>query len=105
MRIKSRAGNFNMTIDEVAAENGELVLTGKMGVWQAKTYVSIQELEETLASLKIQGNVIDFLALFGFRYLRGLLERQAGAAAPAPGTLVAAPAGAPRAARAKDPTT
>jgi hypothetical protein len=84
MRIKSRAGNFNMTIDEVTAEQGELVLTGKMGLWQAKTYISVQELQETLAGVKIQGNVIDFLALFGFRYLRDLLEGRA--APPTPGT-------------------
>jgi hypothetical protein len=74
MRIKSRAGNFNMTIDEVGTENGELVLTGKMGVWQAKTYVSAQELQDTLKTLKIEASVIDFLALFGFRYVRRLLE-------------------------------
>ena len=74
MRIKSRAGNFNMTINEVGTENGELVLTGKMGVWQAKTYLSAQELQEMLKVLKIEASVIDFLALFGFRYLRNLLD-------------------------------
>jgi hypothetical protein len=76
MRIKSRAGNFNMTIDEVSTENGELVLTGKMGVWQAKTYLSAAELQEMLRQIKISGGVIDFLALFGFRYLRQLVETQ-----------------------------
>ncbi|MFI5398238.1 MAG: hypothetical protein ACHQ9S_22095 [Candidatus Binatia bacterium] len=76
MRIKSRAGNFNMTIDEVGTENGELVLTGKMGVWQAKTYLSVQELQEMLKVLKIEASVIDFVALFGFRYLRTLIEGQ-----------------------------
>ena len=74
MRIKSRAGNFNMSISEVGTENGELVLTGKMGVWQAKTYLSAQELQDMLKTLKIEASVIDFLALFGFRYLRNLLE-------------------------------
>ena len=76
MRIKSRAGNFNMTINEVGTENGELVLSGKMGVWQAKTYLSAQELQEMLKTLKIEASVIDFLALFGFRYLRNLLDRR-----------------------------
>jgi hypothetical protein len=78
MRIKSRAGNFQMTIEEVGTENGELVLTGKMGVWQAKTYVSAEELRATLAGLKIVGSGLDFLALFGFRYLTSLLERRTG---------------------------
>ncbi len=77
MRIKSRAGNFNMSINEVGTEKGELVLTGKMGVWQAKTYLSADELQEMLRTLKIEGSVIDFLALFGFRYLRNLVEGQA----------------------------
>lgn len=78
MRIKSRAGNFNMTVDEVGTENGDLVLIGKMGVWQAKTYLSAAELEQMLGVLKINGNVIDFVALFGFRYLRRLVEGQGG---------------------------
>jgi hypothetical protein len=84
MRIKSRAGNFNMTIDEVGTENGELVLIGKMGVWQAKTYLSAAELEQMLGVLKVNGNVIDFVALFGFRYLRRLVEGQGGSGSPQP---------------------
>ena len=81
MRIKSRAGNFSMTINEVGTENGELVLTGKMGVWQAKTYLSAEELQDLLKTLKIEASIIDFLALFGFRYLRGLVEGARDAAA------------------------
>ncbi len=75
MRIKSRAGNFNMSVSEVAAEGSELVMTGKMGVWQAKTHLSIDELQAMLGELKINGSVIDFFALFAFRYMRGLLDR------------------------------
>ncbi|MFZ0889075.1 MAG: hypothetical protein WA005_11525 [Candidatus Binataceae bacterium] len=74
MRIKSRAGNFNMTIEDVAAENGELVMTGKMGVWSAKTMLSVEELQEMLKAMKISATVVDFLALFAFRYLVKLVE-------------------------------
>jgi hypothetical protein len=81
MRVKSRAGSFNLTIDEVGTENGELVLVGKMGVWEAKTYLSAEELREMLAKLKIEASVLDFLALFGFRYLRDLLDRNESQAA------------------------
>ena len=84
MRIKSRAGNFNMTINEVGTENGELVLTGKMGVWQAKTYLSAVELQQMLSEIKISGSVIDFLALFGFRYLRNLVETHPDGGTPVP---------------------
>lgn len=80
MRIQSRAGNFIMSIHEVEADKGELVMTGKMGVWQAKTHLSVDELMGMLSQVKINANVIDFLALFGFRYLRKLLEGEEEAA-------------------------
>ena len=74
MRIKSRAGNFNMTIEDVGVENGELIMTGKMGVWSAKTMLSVDELQEMLGTMKVSTKVIDFAALFAFRYLVGLVE-------------------------------
>lgn len=84
MRIRSRAGNFNMTIEEVSVENGELVMTGKMGVWSAKTMLSAEELQEMLKTMKIGANVLDFAALFAFRYLVNLVEQdRARRAAPA----------------------
>ena len=74
MRIRSRAGNFNMTIEDVAVENGELVMTGKMGVWSAKTMLSVDELREMLSTMKVSAKVLDFAALFAFRYIAGLVE-------------------------------
>lgn len=83
MRIRSRAGNFNMTIDEVSVENGELVMVGKMGVWSAKTMLSAEELQEMLKTMKLSANVLDFAALFAFRYLVNLVEEdRARRAAP-----------------------
>ena len=95
MRIRSRAGNFSMTIEDVTVENGELVMTGKMGVWSAKTMLSVEELREMLGTMKVSAKVIDFAALFAFRYFVALAEEDrrrrlepAGkpAAAPAPAT-------------------
>ena len=84
MRIRSRACNFNMTIEDVTVEDGELVMTGKMGVWSAKTMLSVDELQEMLKTMKISARVMDFLALFAFRYLVNLVEqdgaRRAGVA-------------------------
>ena len=74
MRIRSRAGNFAMTIEDVGVENGELVMMGKMGVWSAKTFLSVEELRQMLQTMKISAKVIDFAALFAFRYLVGLVE-------------------------------
>ena len=100
MRIRSRAGNFNMTIEDVAVENGELVMTGKMGVWSAKTMLSVDELREMLGTMKVSAKVIDFAALFAFRYLVGLAEedrlrRLAPAAQPAAPAPESAPAPKP----------
>ncbi len=75
MRIRSRAGNFNMTIEDVTVENGELVMTGKMGVWSAKTMLSVDELKQMLGTMKVSANVLDFAALFAFRYLTSLVEQ------------------------------
>jgi len=75
MRIRSRAGNFNMTIEDVGVEDGNLVMTGKMGVWAAKTMLSVDELQEMLKTMKISATVVDFLALFAFRYLVNLVEQ------------------------------
>ncbi len=75
MRIRSRAGNFNMTIEDVGVEDGNLVMTGKMGVWSAKTLLSVDELQEMLKTMKISATVVDFLALFAFRYLVNLTEQ------------------------------
>lgn len=74
MRISSRAGNFNMTIDEVTVENGELVMTGKMGVWSAKTMLSAEELTQMLQTMKLSAKVLDFAALFAFRHIVNLVE-------------------------------
>jgi hypothetical protein len=74
MRITSRAGNFNMTIDEVTVENGELVMIGKMGVWSAKTMLSVEELRTMLRGMTVSPKVLDFAALFLFRYMVAVVE-------------------------------
>jgi hypothetical protein len=96
MRIRSRAGNFNMTIEDVTVENGELVMTGKMGVWSAKTMLSVEELREMLNTMKVSAKVIDFAALFAFRYLVALVDEDrqrhlASAGKSAPATVVTKP--------------
>ena len=95
MRIKSRAGNFDMTIEDVGVEDGELVMTGKMGVWSAKTMLSVDELREMLGTMKVSAKVVDFAALFAFRYLVGLVEEDRRRRL-APGAQAAAPAPVPK---------
>jgi hypothetical protein len=41
--IKSLAGDFEVTISKFESENGQLVMVGKMGVWDARTYITARE--------------------------------------------------------------
>ncbi len=43
MLIKSLAGDFEVTISNFETENGQLVMVGKMGVWNARTYITARE--------------------------------------------------------------
>lgn len=40
MLIKSPAGEFPITIDRFEIEGSELVIVGKMGVWDARTHLT-----------------------------------------------------------------
>ena len=84
MRVESAAGSFGITITEVASENGELVMKGKMGIWDANIYLSSEELEQMLRGATIHGTTLDFVALFTFRYLSRLV-REPAAGAPSEG--------------------
>lgn len=68
MRITSRAGNFIMTVQDVTVENDELVMTGKMGVWSAKTLLNAEELEAMLSEIQVSGKAMRFLARHMMRH-------------------------------------
>ncbi|MEC9369230.1 MAG: hypothetical protein VX871_11135 [Pseudomonadota bacterium] len=44
MLIRSMAGDFNISIDRFETESGRLVMVGKMGVWDARTFITPREL-------------------------------------------------------------
>ena len=44
MLIRSMAGDFSIAIEKFETENGRLVMVGKMGVWDARTYITPREL-------------------------------------------------------------
>lgn len=44
MLIRSMAGDFEITIENFETENGKLVMIGRMGVWDARTYITPREL-------------------------------------------------------------
>ena len=43
MTVESQAGKFVLSFEEMQPGDGELVITGKMGVWQATTHMSLRE--------------------------------------------------------------
>ena len=43
MRVQSQAGNFVLSFDRMEPGDGDLVITGKMGVWEATTHMSLRE--------------------------------------------------------------
>jgi hypothetical protein len=44
MEIKSPAGEFSFDIESLEIENDDIVLVGKMGVWEARTHMSGDDL-------------------------------------------------------------
>jgi hypothetical protein len=43
MRVESQAGKFILSFEEMEPGKGEIVITGKMGVWDAKTHMTLPE--------------------------------------------------------------
>jgi hypothetical protein len=43
MKVESQAGQFLLSFERMEPGQGEVVITGKMGVWDAKTHVSLPE--------------------------------------------------------------
>jgi hypothetical protein len=56
--IKSPAGEFPMTIDRFEVESGDLVIVGRMGVWDARTYVPAGEFLRLIAKLFLSPAVL-----------------------------------------------
>ena len=43
MRVESQAGAFELKFERIEPGDGDIVLTGQMGVWEAKTHMSTNE--------------------------------------------------------------
>jgi hypothetical protein len=43
MKVESQAGKFVLSFERMEPGEGELVITGKMGVWEATTHMSLPE--------------------------------------------------------------
>lgn len=68
--IKSPAGEFPITIDRFEIENAELVIVGRMGVWDARTYVSAGDFLRVLGKLFLSPAVLLYALKAPFLALR-----------------------------------
>ncbi len=48
MRVESPAGNFILSFEQMEPGEKEIVITGKMGLWDARTHMSLPEFVSVL---------------------------------------------------------
>lgn len=60
MLIKSPAGEFPITIEAFEVEGNELVISGKMGVWDARTHVTAGEFLKLFGKLLFSPTVLAY---------------------------------------------
>lgn len=70
MIIKSPAGDFPITIEGFMVEQGELVIVGRMGVWDAKTHVPARDFLNVLRKLVFSPAVLLYALRAPFLALR-----------------------------------
>ena len=58
MLIKSPAGEFPITIERFEVEGSELVIVGKMGVWDARTHVGPRDFLSVMGKLLLSPAVL-----------------------------------------------
>jgi hypothetical protein len=68
--IKSPAGEFPITIERFEIEQGELVIVGRMGVWDARTHVPPRDFLAVLRKLFFSPAVLLYAVRAPFLALR-----------------------------------
>jgi hypothetical protein len=69
--IRSPAGEFPITIDHFDAENDQLIIVGRMGVWDTRTHIDAGEFLRLLGKLLLSPTVLLYAAKAPFLALRG----------------------------------
>ncbi len=70
MLIKSPAGEFPITIEGFETESGELIIVGRMGVWDARTHIGSGEFLRLLCKLFFSPTVLLYALRAPFLALR-----------------------------------
>jgi hypothetical protein len=66
MDVESQAGKFLLSFEEMEPGEGEIVITGKMGLWEATTHMSLPEFLGVLR-LALRPRMVAFLIKSLFR--------------------------------------
>jgi len=66
MRVESQAGNFILSFEQMEPGDGDIVITGKMGLWDAQTHMTLGEFIRLLR-MTMRPRMLGFLIkmLFG----------------------------------------
>ncbi len=66
MKVESQAGNFLLSFERMEPGDREILIIGKMGLWEATTHMSLGEFVKVLR-MTLTPRMIGFLirALFG----------------------------------------
>ncbi len=70
MRVESPAGKFILSFDRMEPGDHEIVITGRMGVWDATTHMTLREFFGVLRmtmSLRMIGFILKSLFTGGLR--------------------------------------
>lgn len=70
MKVSSEAGDFEITVKDAEVEGEFVVLTGQMGVWDSRIYMSPADLWK-FTSIFLKPAVIVYILKIPFRSLFG----------------------------------
>jgi hypothetical protein len=60
MEVKSQAGRFILSFDKMKSGEGEIVISGKTGVWHARTHMTLGEFMRLLR-MTLRPRMLGFL--------------------------------------------
>lgn len=66
MRVESQAGKFVLSFERLEPADGEILITGKMGVWDARTFMTPPEFLQLLL-MTLTPRMLGFLLRTLFR--------------------------------------
>ena len=74
IRADTEGGYMDIDIKSIERKGEKLFVTGQVGIWNAKMYVSVEEVGR-LIKLALTPSVIFYLLFFPFLYFKSKLRR------------------------------